>query len=148
MSSDKQVGGCVRLPITATPSLQHKVGDKPFLTFEVVSLVPYDRNLIDVRLLSAEQVCGALGGRELRSAHCTGHSWLHPAWFQIQYLNSYYETIRHRVGPELQRRQLQEEYEWMRSNTEPFSQGVLVAASLGLLAVTTLMSEFLSNLQA
>ncbi|XP_025064553.1 xaa-Pro aminopeptidase 2 isoform X2 [Alligator sinensis] len=100
---------------------EHKVGDKPFLTFEVVSLVPYDRNLIDVRLLSAEQ---------------------------IQYLNSYYETIRHRVGPELQRRQLQEEYEWMRSNTEPFSQGVLVAASLGLLAVTTLMSEFLSNLQA
>ncbi|KYO45152.1 xaa-Pro aminopeptidase 2 [Alligator mississippiensis] len=67
---------------------EHKVGDKPFLTFEVVSLVPYDRNLIDVRLLSAEQ---------------------------IQYLNSYYETIRHRVGPELQRRQLQEEYEWMRS---------------------------------
>ncbi|XP_019376701.1 PREDICTED: xaa-Pro aminopeptidase 2 [Gavialis gangeticus] len=97
---------------------EHKVGDKPFLTFEVVSLVPYDRNL---RLLSAEQ---------------------------IQYLNSYYKTIRQHVGPELQRRQLQEEYEWMRSNTEPFSQGVLVAASLGLLAVTILISEFLSNLQA
>lgn len=27
-----------------------------YLTFEVVSLVPYDRNLIDVRLLSPEQV--------------------------------------------------------------------------------------------
>lgn len=27
-----------------------------YLTFEVVSLVPYDRNLIDVSLLSLEQV--------------------------------------------------------------------------------------------
>ncbi|NXS51044.1 XPP2 aminopeptidase, partial [Balaeniceps rex] len=29
---------------------------KPFLTFEVVSLVPYDRNLIDLSLLSPDQV--------------------------------------------------------------------------------------------
>ncbi|KFQ41132.1 Xaa-Pro aminopeptidase 2, partial [Mesitornis unicolor] len=31
-------------------------GEKPFLTFEVVSLVPYDRNLINISLLSPEQV--------------------------------------------------------------------------------------------
>uniref|UniRef100_A0A8C0ARL8 X-prolyl aminopeptidase 2 n=1 Tax=Buteo japonicus TaxID=224669 RepID=A0A8C0ARL8_9AVES len=38
----------------------------PFLTFEVVSLVPYDRNLIDLSLLSPEQVRGARGrGAEL-----------------------------------------------------------------------------------
>uniref|UniRef100_A0A8B9M610 Xaa-Pro aminopeptidase n=1 Tax=Accipiter nisus TaxID=211598 RepID=A0A8B9M610_9AVES len=38
----------------------------PFLTFEVVSLVPYDRNLIDLSLLSLEQVRGARGrGAEL-----------------------------------------------------------------------------------
>ncbi|NXP74567.1 XPP2 aminopeptidase, partial [Ramphastos sulfuratus] len=65
---------------------------KPFLTFEVVSLVPYDRNLIDISLLSLEQ---------------------------IQYLNAYYETIRARVGPELLRQQLDEEHEWLQRNTEP-----------------------------
>uniref|UniRef100_A0A8C3GD95 Xaa-Pro aminopeptidase 2 n=1 Tax=Cairina moschata TaxID=8855 RepID=A0A8C3GD95_CAIMO len=64
---------------------KHPTGEEPFLTFEVVSLVPYDRNLIDVSLLSQEQ---------------------------IKYLNAYYETIRARVGPELQRQQLEEEYRW------------------------------------
>ncbi|NXK93697.1 XPP2 aminopeptidase, partial [Formicarius rufipectus] len=66
--------------------------EKPFLTFEVVSLVPYDRNLIDLSLLSPEQ---------------------------IQYLNSYYKKIRERVGPELQRQQLEEEYQWLQENTKP-----------------------------
>ncbi|NWT45057.1 XPP2 aminopeptidase, partial [Chroicocephalus maculipennis] len=66
--------------------------EKPFLTFEVVSLVPYDRNLIDLSLLSPEQ---------------------------IRYLNTYYETIRARVGPELQRQRLEEEYRWLQRNTEP-----------------------------
>ncbi|KFO53684.1 Xaa-Pro aminopeptidase 2, partial [Corvus brachyrhynchos] len=35
---------------------QTESGETPFLTFEMVSLVPYDRNLIDLRLLSPEQV--------------------------------------------------------------------------------------------
>ncbi|NXP44026.1 XPP2 aminopeptidase, partial [Heliornis fulica] len=35
---------------------QTETGEEPFLTFEVVSLVPYDRNLIDISLLSQEQV--------------------------------------------------------------------------------------------
>ncbi|KFP79618.1 Xaa-Pro aminopeptidase 2, partial [Acanthisitta chloris] len=65
---------------------------KPFLTFEVVSLVPYDRNLIDLSLLSPEQ---------------------------IQYLNSYYERIRAHVGPELQRQKLEEAYNWLQENTKP-----------------------------
>ncbi|NWU84233.1 XPP2 aminopeptidase, partial [Onychorhynchus coronatus] len=66
--------------------------EKPFLTFEVVSLVPYDRNLIDLSLLSPEQ---------------------------IQYLNSYYKKIRERVGPELQRQQLEEAYKWLQESTKP-----------------------------
>ncbi|NXL64527.1 XPP2 aminopeptidase, partial [Chordeiles acutipennis] len=66
--------------------------EEPFLTFEVVSLVPYDRNLIDLNLLSPEQ---------------------------IRYLNTYYETIRARVGPELQRQRLEDEYGWLQRNTEP-----------------------------
>uniref|UniRef100_A0A452HBZ0 Xaa-Pro aminopeptidase 2 n=1 Tax=Gopherus agassizii TaxID=38772 RepID=A0A452HBZ0_9SAUR len=92
---------------------------KAYLTFEVVSLVPYDRNLIDISFLSEDQ-----------------------------YLNTYYETIRQRVGPELQRRQLEEEYEWLRRNTQPFSRGTLVATSLGTLAITSLVSTLLPDRQA
>ncbi|NWT89492.1 XPP2 aminopeptidase, partial [Lanius ludovicianus] len=66
--------------------------EKPFLTFEVVSLVPYDRNLIDLSLLSSEQ---------------------------IRYLNSYYERIRAHVGPELRRQRLEEAYEWLQESTKP-----------------------------
>ncbi|NXX13811.1 XPP2 aminopeptidase, partial [Podargus strigoides] len=65
---------------------------EPFLTFEVVSLVPYDRNLIDLSLLSPEQ---------------------------IRYLNTRYETIRARVGPELLRQRLEEAYAWLQRSTEP-----------------------------
>ncbi|XP_030431229.1 xaa-Pro aminopeptidase 2 isoform X3 [Gopherus evgoodei] len=100
---------------------KHGAGEKAYLTFEVVSLVPYDRNLIDISFLSEDQ---------------------------IQYLNTYYETIRQRVGPELQRRQLEEEYEWLRRNTQPFSRGTLVATSLGTLAITSLVSTLLPDRQA
>jgi Xaa-Pro aminopeptidase 2 len=45
-----------------------------YLTFELVSFVPYDRNLIDVRLLSPEQVsvlstAYSLAYEELTSNH-------------------------------------------------------------------------------
>ncbi|NWW34830.1 XPP2 aminopeptidase, partial [Panurus biarmicus] len=66
--------------------------EDPFLTFEVVSLVPYDRNLIDLSLLSPEQ---------------------------IRYLNSYYKRIRAHVGPELQRQRLDEAYAWLQESTQP-----------------------------
>ncbi|CAF94931.1 unnamed protein product, partial [Tetraodon nigroviridis] len=64
-----------------------------YLTFEIVSLVPYDKKLIDTSLLSMQQ---------------------------IEWLNKYYETIRTLVGPELDRLQLQKEKDWMLTNTEPF----------------------------
>ncbi|XP_046938091.1 xaa-Pro aminopeptidase 2 [Lynx rufus] len=83
-----------------------------YLTFEVVSLVPYDRNLIDVSLLSPEQ---------------------------LQYLNHYYQTIREKVGPELQQRQLLEEFEWLQQHTEPLSAKAPHTAPLAsLLAVSSL----------
>ncbi|XP_040428716.1 LOW QUALITY PROTEIN: xaa-Pro aminopeptidase 2 [Cygnus olor] len=103
---------------------KHPTGEEPFLTFEVVSLVPYDRNLIDVSLLSQEQ---------------------------IKYLNAHYETIRARVGPELQRQQLEEEYRWLQRNTEPFplaSTSTTAAATLGTLAISSLVSVLLAELQA
>ncbi|XP_054695237.1 xaa-Pro aminopeptidase 2 isoform X2 [Grus americana] len=102
---------------------EHQSGEEPFLTFEVVSLVPYDRNLIDLSLLSPEQ---------------------------IRYLNAYYETIRARVGPELQRQQLEEEYRWLQRSTEPFPLGSAAAttATLGTLALASLLSALLTGLQA
>lgn len=87
-----------------------------YLTFELVSFVPYDRNLIDVNLLSPEQ---------------------------LQYLNRYYQTIRENVGPELQRRQLLEELAWLERHTESLSArapnstsltSVWVASALAILS--------------
>lgn len=50
-SSSPSLTSC--LPTLPVPPPQYP---GTYLTFEVVSLVPYDRNLIDVSLLSPEQV--------------------------------------------------------------------------------------------
>ncbi|RLV84244.1 hypothetical protein DV515_00016313, partial [Chloebia gouldiae] len=100
---------------------EHQSGEKPFLTFEVVSLVPYDRNLIDLSLLSPEQ---------------------------IRYLNSYYERIRARVGPELRRQRLEEAYAWLQESTEPFPASSAGPAAAGTLALASLISVLLSGLGA
>ncbi|KAJ7310254.1 hypothetical protein JRQ81_007152 [Phrynocephalus forsythii] len=92
----------------------------PYLTFEVVSLVPYAQNLIDVSLLSQKQ---------------------------IQYINNYHKLILQHMGPELQRRHLDEEYQWLQRNTQPLSSSPLLAASLGTLAVGTLASTLLPGAQ-
>ncbi|XP_059715314.1 xaa-Pro aminopeptidase 2 [Haemorhous mexicanus] len=100
---------------------EHQSGEKPFLTFEVVSLVPYDRNLIDLGLLSPEQ---------------------------IRYLNSYYERIRAHVGPELRRQRLEEEYAWLQESTEPFPVSSAGIAAASTLAFASLLSVLLSELGA
>ncbi|XP_041340493.1 xaa-Pro aminopeptidase 2 [Pyrgilauda ruficollis] len=100
---------------------EHQSGEKPFLTFEVVSLVPYDRNLIDLSLLSPEQ---------------------------IRYLNSYYEKIRAHVGPELRRQRLEEAYAWLQESTEPFPVSSAGTAAAGTLALASLLSVLLSRLGA
>ncbi|MCI4379926.1 hypothetical protein PGIGA_G00234090 [Pangasianodon gigas] len=73
-----------------------------YLTFDTVSLVPYDRKLIDTSLLSPEQ---------------------------LQWLDTYYLTIRSTMGPELKRQGLTEIYNWMMDNTEPFLKTGSSAAS-------------------
>ncbi|KAG7224759.1 hypothetical protein INR49_013471 [Caranx melampygus] len=92
--------------------VQTKYGHN-FLTFDTVSLVPYDRKLIDISLLSSEQ---------------------------LQWLNTYYETIRKIVGPELDKQGLQAEKEWMIRNTEPFmapgSSASTCSSSLTIIALT------------
>uniref|UniRef100_A0AAR2JXB7 X-prolyl aminopeptidase (aminopeptidase P) 2, membrane-bound n=1 Tax=Pygocentrus nattereri TaxID=42514 RepID=A0AAR2JXB7_PYGNA len=64
-----------------------------YLTFETVSLVPYDRKLINTTILSLEQ---------------------------LVWLDSYYRVIREKVGPELKSQGLTEVYDWMIENTQPF----------------------------
>lgn len=74
------------------------------------------------------------------------------ARLQIQYLNTYYKTIRARVGAELRRQQLEEEYDWLQRSTEPFPLGSAAAAAatatLGTLALCSLLSGLLGGLQA
>ncbi|XP_049898202.1 xaa-Pro aminopeptidase 2 [Epinephelus moara] len=83
-----------------------------YLTFDTVSLVPYDRKLIDTSLLSSEQ---------------------------LQWLNKYYETIRKLVSPELDKQGLQKEKDWMLKHTEPFtesgSSASVCSSSLTLIAM-------------
>ncbi|XP_044060996.1 xaa-Pro aminopeptidase 2 [Siniperca chuatsi] len=83
-----------------------------YLTFDTVSLVPYDRKLIDTSLLSSEQ---------------------------LQWLNKYYETIRRLVGPELDKQGLHEEKDWMLKNTVPLmesgSSASVCSSSLTLIAL-------------
>ena len=58
---------------------------------------------------------------------------------QLQYLNRYYQTIREKVGPELQRRQLLEEFSWLQRHTEPLAARAAPTASLApLMTVSAL----------
>ncbi|XP_017263555.1 xaa-Pro aminopeptidase 2 [Kryptolebias marmoratus] len=84
-----------------------------FLTFDTVSLVPYDRKLVDTSLLSSEQV---------------------------QWLNKYYEKIRDLVGPELDKQGLSAEKDWMLRNTEPFESGSSAVCSSSLTFVALVIA--------
>ncbi|KAG8448288.1 hypothetical protein GDO86_015400 [Hymenochirus boettgeri] len=88
---------------------KHTVGNEVYLTFETVSLVPYDRNLIDTSIM--------------RKVHIT-------------YVDNHYKRIRDLVGPELLSQNLHEEYTWLEKNTRPLSHGVLSSASLTVLGLT------------
>ncbi|XP_078544565.1 xaa-Pro aminopeptidase 2-like [Lissotriton helveticus] len=94
---------------------QHMFGGKPYLTFEPISLVPYERKLIDTRLLSDQHV---------------------------KYLDNYYQTIRKLIGPELLGQNLKEEHRWMMKNTEPISEGTLTTVVTGMLPLALLANIF------
>ncbi|KAK5608840.1 hypothetical protein CRENBAI_019643 [Crenichthys baileyi] len=97
--------------IAVTIPVHTKYGHN-FLTFDTVSLVPYDRKLVDTLLLSSKQ---------------------------LQWLNNYYEKIRQLLGPELDKQGLHEEKDWMLRNTEPFtkagSSASVSSSSLTLIAL-------------
>ncbi|KAG7329147.1 hypothetical protein KOW79_007321 [Hemibagrus wyckioides] len=87
-----------------------------YLTFNTVSLVPYDRKLIYTSILSPEQ---------------------------LQWLDTYYLTIRNIMGPELKRQGLTDVYNWMMQNTEPFlkteSSAAVPSISLLLLLLSIVL---------
>ncbi|XP_034250597.1 xaa-Pro aminopeptidase 2-like [Thrips palmi] len=64
-----------------------------FLTFETTTLVPYDRKLINTKLLSAEE---------------------------LKWLNLYNQRIRISIGPELLRQNKQKVYKWLLEQTQPY----------------------------
>lgn len=101
--------------IAVTVPVNTKYGHS-YLAFDTVSLVPYDRKLIDTSLLSSEQ---------------------------LQWLNNYYKTIRELVGAELDKQKLKEEKDWMLKHTEPFSSASVCSSSL---ALVTLAIALLHNL--
>ncbi|XP_069469077.1 xaa-Pro aminopeptidase 2-like [Ambystoma mexicanum] len=99
---------------------QHSFGGKPYLTFEAVSLVPYDRNLIDLGIMSPQQV---------------------------KYVDNYYKTIREIIGPELLSQNLDEEHKWMMKNTEPISAASSTSVTMGTLIFTIMANMLLHQSQ-
>ncbi|KAM5146856.1 xaa-Pro aminopeptidase 2-like [Mantella aurantiaca] len=97
---------------------KYMFGGQKYLTFETVTLVPYDRNLIDASIMTDAQ---------------------------IRYVDKYYEKIRRIMLPELQSQGRHEEYRWLERNTEPLSPGTVVTASLGILSVSLIVSVFLQQ---
>ncbi|KAM4622151.1 xaa-Pro aminopeptidase 2 [Polymixia lowei] len=104
--------------VVVTVPVHTKYGNN-YLTFDTVSLVPYDRKLIDTSLLSPEQ---------------------------MQWLNTYYETIRKLMGPELERQGLKMEKEWMFKNTEPFQKATSSTAVSFSLTFAALVTTLLHNI--
>uniref|UniRef100_A0A8C8ASQ2 X-prolyl aminopeptidase 2 n=1 Tax=Otus sunia TaxID=257818 RepID=A0A8C8ASQ2_9STRI len=91
------------------------------------------------------------GGTALRGLHQARPGDTPQVGLEIRYLNTYYETIRARVGPELQRQRLDEEYRWLQRNTEPFPLGsaaTTTTATTILGTLTSLLPTLFTGLQA
>lgn len=97
--------------------VKYNFSGQSYLRFETISLVPYNRHLIDTSIMRREQV---------------------------DYLNQYYKKIRDLVGPELQNQKLMEEHDWMMKQTEPFySSAARTNISGILLIIVTVGNRFL-----
>lgn len=55
--------------------------------------------------------------------------------FQLRWLNTYYDTIRKVMGPELDRQGLTREKDWMLKNTQPFSASPGRVSSSSLIVI-------------
>ncbi|KAM3910595.1 xaa-Pro aminopeptidase 2 [Leptodactylus fuscus] len=100
------------IAVVVEAETKNTFGGEKYLTFEKVTLVPYNRNLIDTSLMTA---------------------------VQIEHVDKHYEKIRRILGPELQKQNLQDEYKWLQENTKPLlAHGPFTAASIGVLFITTI----------
>uniref|UniRef100_A0A8C5PPI5 Xaa-Pro aminopeptidase 2 n=1 Tax=Leptobrachium leishanense TaxID=445787 RepID=A0A8C5PPI5_9ANUR len=108
------------IAVAVETDTEHMFGGEKYLTFETVSLVPYDRNLIDTSIMTE---------------------------IHINHVNNHYKKIRDIMGRELQRQNLMEEYRWLEKNTEPLphphSHGPLIKSSVTLLFATFAACMFL-----
>ncbi|XP_072127379.1 xaa-Pro aminopeptidase 2 isoform X1 [Mobula birostris] len=95
---------------------KYTFGGEPYLTFEHVSFVPYERKLIDLSIMNENQ---------------------------IEWLNKYYDKIWKTVSPELKAQNLTEEYNWLQKHTQPFSHSAVVTSSLPLLVGVLLGNQML-----
>ncbi|KAM5146855.1 xaa-Pro aminopeptidase 2-like isoform 2-T2 [Mantella aurantiaca] len=106
------------IAVAVEANTTYMFGGEKYLTFEKVTLVPYDRNLINTSLMT--------------DVH-------------LKHVNRHYEKIRRIMLPELQRQGRHEEYRWLEKNTEPLSPGTVVTASLGILSASLIVSVFLQQ---
>lgn len=102
--------------------LQYK-SETQFLTFETTTLVPYERKLINTKILSEEEVC--MGTCELLfqyHSNRTVNTKLVPfsLWFQLKWLNMYNQRIKISIGPELIRQNKLRVYKWLLEQTQPY----------------------------
>ncbi|XP_040261461.1 xaa-Pro aminopeptidase 2 [Bufo bufo] len=98
------------IAVVVEADTKNTFGGEKYLTFETVTLVPYDRKLIDTSLMTD---------------------------VQIKHVDKHYEKIRKTLGPELQKQNLNEAFKWLEENTKPLlSHGNFITASIGILIGT------------
>ncbi|KAK6628402.1 hypothetical protein RUM43_002214 [Polyplax serrata] len=78
--------------VTVVESPINEYSKNKFLTFETVTLIPYERKLIKLEMLEKKH---------------------------INWLNKYHEKVRNLVGAEMLNQGLEEEYQWLLEKTEP-----------------------------
>ncbi|KAK7869481.1 hypothetical protein R5R35_008195 [Gryllus longicercus] len=91
---DNEFGMRLENIVTVVPTNMSFEG-KSFLKFEAVTLVPYDRNLIDINVLSDKE---------------------------LVWLNDYHTRIRSEVGKEMLEQGLTDVYQWLLNQTAPLSK--------------------------
>ncbi|XP_075690634.1 xaa-Pro aminopeptidase 2 [Rhinoderma darwinii] len=101
------------IAVVVEADTKNTFGGEKYLTFETVTLVPYDRKLIDTSLMTE---------------------------VQIKHVDKLYEKIRKVLGAELQKQDRPEEFKWLEENTKPLSHGSFITASINVLTVTFIAS--------
>ncbi|CAH1228179.1 XPNPEP2 [Branchiostoma lanceolatum] len=94
---------------------------RTYLTFEPVTLVPFQEKMIKFDMLNEKQ---------------------------LTWLNDYHRQVRETIGPELQRQGKDDVYDWLMKNTQPFetsritSSGAQPVASVFFIVIAVVCSIF------